>query len=152
MNTFSGLVGPTVGAPRPTEAAALAEVFSGLAFLPPPSDLERSSTASVTGGRLRYGYRLRLESDGDDEHRTPSRARDGLAVAQRYMAMVKVSFRRRRHSRMGDCDRLDVGRVRSMALCLVDRETLSCRAKDHAPKGEVDFNCDPHLTSRHVDL
>jgi hypothetical protein len=42
-------------------------------------------------------------------------------------------------------DRLGRGQIRSMAYGLIDHQTLGCCAKDHAPKGEVDFNCRQHL-------
>jgi hypothetical protein len=65
------------------------------------------------------------------------------------MATVVAGSGGCRNTWMVDCDCLGNRRVRSMASELVDRKTLGCLhscAKDHAPKGEVDFNCDPHLT------
>jgi hypothetical protein len=69
------------------------------------------------------------------------------------VAMGMASSGWSRHSWMVYRDRLGNVRVRSMALWLVDRETLASLhrcAKDHAPQGEVDFNSDPYLRRPHV--
>jgi hypothetical protein len=49
---------------------------------------------------------------------------------------------------MGDRARLGRRRTRSMACWLEGIEILGyfhCRANDHAPSGEIDFECNEHL-------
>jgi hypothetical protein len=66
------------------------------------------------------------------------------------MALDVVCTGWRRYARVGIRDRLGRSRARAMACWLEDFEKLGCfhrRAKDHAPKGKVDFEDYRHLIS-----